>query len=442
MRLRPAFGLALLAGFAAPAQAWASPWTSPLSSVHLAQVPEPTSSKAPGGDTTTQPSETAPAESTTPQPTSSKAPDGPQPTSSRAPESGELPEPVDEPAPEPESSDPTVTEPDGEEASLAEQRRLAAADEAFHRHGIGVRSGITIIPTWILGKYLSTHTNALCRGDSVGDFAAERGLLRTDGCNFYAGGEYTYRFSRIFDLTTAVGYQRLHTPSGYWLDNGQYDGTPQSLGGADYTEVDLHMMFLELDFIARAPIVVTENVEFGIGGGGGIGLGILFGGVYQTPLGSRPWGFDPDTGQVDFASCQSLNDLGDTTRCTPRWDAGEDFDDVPPDEDDLDTPNPNLFATCDGKNCSANDLSAFGYRQKQGSIPPVIPVVNLLLSARLIIKDAFAISINGGFNTGFYFGGTLAYFFGPSKQDEMGVGAAGGSAKRRNRKPQRILVRR
>jgi hypothetical protein len=445
MRLGSALGLALLTGLCFPTAAQAAPWAAPLSlharSVRLAQVPEPTSSKAPGTPATPAPtSPTVPA-SPPPQPTSSVAPPsgGPQPTSSRAPASGEVPDPVEyEP---PVAEDPTEEPEEEEEATLQTQRRLAAKDEAFHRHGIGVRGGITIIPTWILGNYLSTHTNALCRGESLGDFAVERGLLKVDGCNFYVGPEYTYRFSRIFDLTTSVGYQKLHTPEGFWIDNGQYDGTAASLGGADYTEVDLHMMYMELDFVARAPIVVTENVEFGIGGGGGIGLGVLFGGVYQTPLGARPWGFDPTTGEVDFASCQSLNDLGDHRRCTPRWDAGEDGDQVPPAESDLETPNPNLFATCTKDKCSASDLQALGYRNKQGGVPPVIPVVNIILSARLIIKDAFGISLNGGFNTGFYFGGSMMYFFGPSSQDDMGIGPAGAS-RRREKKRKRELARR
>jgi hypothetical protein len=420
--MRPASGLGLglfvVVASGLPSVASASPFGAPLT-LH-ARAAAAAAAQPETGDT--------------PQPTSSKAPvtADPQPTSSRAPESGEIPEAEPQPEPEPEPvPDESVTL-ESERESTAE--RVAAKDNPFHRHGIGVRGGITNIPTWILSRWLETHSNSLCRGDGVGNFAAERGNIRTDGCNFYIGGEYTYRFSRIFDLTTSVGYQRVYAPPAYWLDNGQYDGTPASLGGADFTEIDMHLMFMEVDFIARAPIVVTKDFELGIGGGAGIGLGVLFGGVYQTPLGSNPWGFDPATGDVDFASCQSVSDLKNTQRCTPRWDAGEDGDQVPPDENDLDTPNPNLFATCDGKDCSKGDLSAFGYRQKQGGVPPVIPVVNLILSARFLIKDAFGISINGGFNTGFYFGGSLMYFFGPTKQDDMGIGPADGTARRGHRR--------
>ena len=195
-------------------------------------------------------------------------------------------------------------------------------------------------------------------------------------------------------------------------------------------------MFLELDFIARYPIFVNENVEFGMGGGAGIGLGILFGDVYQTPLGSDPAGFTPGGGRTD--TCNTLDDLKDHRRCTPRWDPIEDGDMTPPDEDTLETPNGDLFATCSKGECSESDLQRFGYRRQQGGIPPVIPVVNILLNARVIIKDAVGIGVTGGFNTGFYFGGNLQYFFGESRQDDYGVGPA--SAKRKRRKQRRLQM--
>src|SRR5690606_6595234 len=163
----------------------------------------------------------------------------------------------------------------------------------FNRHGIGVRGGIAVLPTWIFSRYLDAHTNALCRGDNIGDFAEKHGLLKTDGCNFYVGGEYTFRQSRVLDIVAAIGYQSLKAPDGYWLDKGEFDptSTTNSLSAADYTEIDLSMMFIEADFVARAPLVVNDTVEFGLGGGAGIGLGILFGGIHQTAIGSDPRGF-------------------------------------------------------------------------------------------------------------------------------------------------------
>lgn len=323
-----------------------------------------------------------------------------EPTSSKAPPSDELPE-----IEAPQESEP--------EPAPAPSPR----DAPFRRHGVGMRGGISVIPTWILSRWVDAHTNALCRGDAVGDFAASRGLLETDGCNFYVGAQYVYRRSRIFDIVGTMGYQRVHAPEGYWLDElgstvAGVTGNP--LAGADYTEIDLHLLQIGVDFIARFPIIVRDDIEFGLGGGGGVGLGVVFGGIYQTPIGSAPQGYSPQTG-AQAGSCQTIQDLGDFTRCTPRYDPDEDPDGVPPDPSELDTPNPGLFATCTEGNCSKNDLRAFGYRQKNGDVPPVVPVPNLMLSARVIIKDTVGITLDGGFSTGFFFGGSVAYFFGEPK---------------------------
>jgi hypothetical protein len=282
---------------------------------------------------------------------------------------------------------------------------------------------------------VETQTNALCRGETVGNYARERGLLKTKGCNFYVGGEYIYRQSRILDIVGSLGYMHAHLPEGYWLDKGKYDGSPSSLAGADYTEVKLGMMFIEADFVARAPIIVTDDVEFGLGGGAGVGLGILFGGVWQTAIGSNPDGYVPGQGETQGATCRSPQDLGDFNRCTPRYDPMEDrrATKLGPMDPGLTDPNPMNYASCTADNCSENDLSKFGYRNKNSDVPPVIPVVNLILSARVIVKDTFGITINGGFNTGFYFGGALTYFFGKEFQKtradenkEAPGGAAGG----------------
>lgn len=337
-------------------------------------------------------------------------------TSSKAPASAALPptQPEPEPAAEPEPSaevDPSTS---------LESERGRARSRSFNRHGIGVRGGITVVPTWILAKYLDTHSNALCRGDSIGNFAAERGLLRTDGCNFYTALEYVYRQSRILDIDGVIGYQRLHSPDAFWLDKGQ--AAVNGLGGADYTEIKMDIMTMQVDFIARAPIVVRDDVELGIGGGGGLGLGIVFGGVWQTPLGDLPRGYDD--GVVDENSCLEQADLADFNRCTPRFDATENGADPNFNFNDLSDPNPQGFATCGADGCNTRDLDRFGYRKKNSDVPPVIPIVNLALSARVIIKDVFGITLTGGWNTGFYFGGSLNYFFGKQFQTDRSTGPA------------------
>lgn len=340
-------------------------------------------------------------------------------TSSKAPDSSSTPTVAEPPA-----GDPTEAEPDAEpepasDATL-EGERGKARSKTFNRHGVGVRGGITVVPTWILARYLETHGNALCRGDKVGNFAADRGLLKTQGCNFYTAFEYVYRQSRILDIVGVLGYQRLHTPDALWLDKGQ--SAVNGLGGADYTEVKMDIMTIEADFIARAPIVVRDDVEFGIGGGGGLGLGIVFGGVWQTPLGDAPAGFS--NGMATDDSCQTTDDLADFTRCTPKYDGTESGADPNFDFNDLSEPNPQGFARCSKGECNTADLDRFGYRKKNSDIPPVIPIVNLALSARVIIKDVFGITLTGGWNTGFYFGGSLNYFFGRQFQTDRSTGPA------------------
>lgn len=353
------------------------------------------------------------------------APDEPtspyEPTSSKAPESADD-VPAAEPAAEPASdTSHLVSDEAGEvEESSLEQERVHARTRDFNRHGVGVRGGIVVIPTWILSRYLDAHANALCRGDSIGNFAADRGLLKTKGCNFYVGGEYTYRQSRILDIVAAVGYQHLHTPDGYWLDKGQ--AAVNGVGGADYTEIKMGIVFMQADFIARAPIVVRDSVELGIGGGGGLGLGIVTGGIWQTALGDAPRGYS--NGTVHQNSCQKVGDLADFTRCTPRWDPTEAGAVDNLDTTQLSHPNADGYANCSRDRCNTGDLNKFGYRRKQSEVPPVIPIVNLVISARIIIKDVFGITLNGGWNTGFYFGGGLTYFFGKEFQKQGRSGPA------------------
>jgi len=384
--------------------------------------PTPTSSKAPTAEGTPAPASDDPVVAEPPPAA------GPQPMSSKAPKSEERAEPEPEEATPPpkRSSPPPPTK---------RRRGWKGGDVPFARHGIGARGGITMIPTWLLKSWFATHTNALCRGGSIGNFAKERGIVQQDGCNYYIGGEYIHRFNRVFDLAASVGYQRLAVPPGLWLTDKEYDASrPESLASADYTEIDMGFIFLEIDAIARVPLVVTKDVEFGIGGGGGLGLGIITGSIHQTSLGAAPTGYT-DAGGATAGTCNTPEDFADTRRCTPRYDVSEDGDMIPPDESDLSSPNPALFANCSKTKCNTSDLNAFGYRQRQGGVPPVIPVLNLLVSARLIIKDAVGIAVTGGFQTGFYFGGSLQYFFGAKRKDQVGLTAA-------KKKPGRVTVER
>lgn len=331
-----------------------------------------------------------------------------KPTSSKAPKSEELempaqPEPAPEVKPEP-TPEPTPVAPEPEKPK-------------WTRHGFGIRSGISVIPTWIVRGYVQSMTNALCRGNSVPSGKFGEGLTRVEGCNFYIGAEYIYRHSKNLDIVPAVAYHRLKAPDGYWLDDSEKTNGVPNLNAADYTQIDFSFVALQVDFIARGTLVETPDFAFQLGGGGGIGLGIITGkGLWQTPLGSPALGSTDGSAQ---ATCNSIADYSDFTKCTPHW-SGKDSDDKPIPSppngsmqlDDPNDPskNPDRFVKCTAGKCSESDLNLIG--RAKGINLPVIPIVNLLVTARFLIKDTFGINLTGGWNTGFYFGGSLQYFFG------------------------------
>ncbi|HEY0138193.1 MAG TPA: hypothetical protein VGB85_29115 [Nannocystis sp.] len=390
--MRPGFllasSLALL-----PSLAQASPYA------HLHALQDPAGAASPGTTTTTTTTTTV-----APAPTPATDPSL-RPTSSKAPPSKDL---VDQPAPEPQ---PVVTPPaPPPEESLAPP---PPPPNTWTRHGFGIRGGLTVIPTWAVRGYVQSLTNALCRGNSIPSGNLGKGLTRVDGCNFYIGGEYIYRQSENFDIVPAVAYHRVKAPDGLWLDDSEKDanGNP-NLGAADYTQVNFSHVSLQVDFIGRGNLIKTPDFAWQLGGGGGIGLGILTGkGFLQTPLGNPP-------GSPGGATCTSLEDYKDFTRCTPHYqDEEANGKNATADTHGslaLDTTdpmsNPGRFAKCNKDSCLGSDLDALG--RKKGINLPVIPIINILVTTRFMIKDTFGINITGGWQTGFYFGGSLQYFFG------------------------------
>ena len=355
---------------------------SPFARVHALQAPPTTSAPA------TTPTSSDPSL----QPTSSKAPPS-KDLVEPAPTPVEQPKVEPEPEPEPEAPPPP-------------------APEKWNRHGIGIRGGITVIPTFAVRGYVQSLTNALCRGSSIPSGALGDKLTRVGGCNFYIGAEYIYRASKVLDIVPAVTYARIKAPDGLWLDDSETDpitGKP-NLGAADYTQVNFSHVGLQVDFIGRGTLIKTADFAWQLGGGGGIGLGIITGfGFLQTPLGNP-------VGSPNGLTCNSIDDFSDFSKCTPHYqDLEANGKDSPaPGTLSLDGEaggNPFRFAKCTKDGCNGADLDALG--RKKGVNLPVIPIVNLLVTTRFIIKDTFGINITGGWQTGFYFGGSLQYFFGP-----------------------------
>ena len=371
---------------------------SPFARVHALQSPPATTTTTspatptPGATTTT----TTVTTTTTPAPTNPAL----QPTSSRAPMSKDLPEqpkPEEPPKVEPPPAEPEPVTPPPPEP------------EKWNRHGIGIRSGITVVPTWAFRSQSQSLTNALCRGDSIPSGKLGEGLSRVGGCNFYIGAEYIYRRSQNFDIVPAVAYHRLKVPDGIWLDSDEKTNGVPNLGAADYTQINFSHVSLQVDFIGRGNLIKTADFAWQLGGGGGVGIGIIPGsGFQQTPLGNPP-------GSPGGGSCTTLSDYKDFTKCTPHYQPGN-TDGIPPPAQgslSLDSQaggNPGRFAKCSKDGCDGADLDALG--RKKGINLPVIPIVNLLVTTRFLIKDMVGINITGGWQTGFYFGAGLQYFFG------------------------------
>lgn len=419
MRLPAPPLVALATTLILPAVADASPFAVPLTAHHLG-APEAT-----GGDA---PTDAAPSDA--PAETHAEAPaeDAASPDSEAAPTEGpdELEEPIGDPTAE-----------GGEDEELEDELEGPTKKGDFNANAIGLRGGIHLIPSYFLSGALASYANSVCR-DNVGQWGENHGLVYVDGCNFYVGGDYIRRVSRAFDVSVGLGYLHIKPPDSLWLDNNEWDrktcttdGGPSStcnLSAADYTEIDLRMFTIEVNFIGRGTLFRNGDVEIQMGGGGGVGAGILIGeGIRRTPLGDEPG--SPD----DADSCQTLADTADFRKCTPRYyddmDIDQDGDGEVADRtrDDVDmnggmapqgtTSTGNSFARCSEHKCDGSDLASFGASETGGTWP-VYPLVNIIVDFRVIVKDAFGISLQGGVKNGFFFGGGIQYYFGGGGKDK------------------------
>ncbi|PRP90495.1 hypothetical protein ENSA5_64100 [Enhygromyxa salina] len=437
MRL-PVLPVALATVLVIPAVAEASPFAVPLTAndLNLLVHEPPASSSAPSMDGEDAPADDAPADDAPAD--DAPADDAPADDAPADAEPADATEDVptgDEDAIDPTTGDPTEGEV-LEDDELDDELSGPTKKGDFNANAIGLRGGIHLIPSYFLNAALASYSNSLCRNE-VGSWGEQNGLVKVDGCNFYVGGDYIRRISRAFDISVGLGYLHIQPPDSLWLDNNEWDrdscttdegpGSACNLGAADYTEIDLRMFTVEVNFIGRGTLYRNEDVEIQLGGGGGVGVGVLIGdGVRRSPLGSDPG--SPN----DPNSCQTLADTADFRKCTPRYydDPGIDQDgdgmigDVSREDVDAGAPLPNgstirgdSWADCGRDKCNGSDLNAFGTVEDDGTWP-VYPLVNLLGSFRVIVKDSFGISIEGGIKNGFFFGGGIQYYFGGGGKDK------------------------
>lgn len=242
-------------------------------------------------------------------------------------------------------------------------------------HGVHVRSGIVLVPSFVLGQIFETYGNAACRRE-VGDFARGQGTNAVGGCNYYVEGGYRLSRGR-FAVQASLGYTRLFMPPSVWVSKGE------DVGAADLVQVRLHLATAQLDFIGEWPI--SRRVSWRLGAS--VGVGLLLGGLYRTQLGSQP------------AAC-SLETAGDLSICRP-FRAAE-FDE--PWRDDQG------YADCSRDECSEADLIRAG--RAKDPLPSMIPVGRIFTGPRVQVTDRLGVAADVGVGVGVTFGLSLDARFG------------------------------
>lgn len=292
------------------------------------------------------------------------------------------------------------------------------------RHGVGVQSGLMMIPKGFFKNKLAAYTLPRCRGGGPSDKAQAAGALRAEHCAWYLGLSYLYRRSENLEIRAAVEYRKLAFPDGYWLnrkdwsDNCSKDKGPDSncdLGMADYVELDFSHLFVGGDIVGFANVLKTPKWHVQVGGGGGLGLVVFTGKLlWQTPIGR---GAKERPGSAKGNTCRNLKDLQDFRRCQPQWwddpDTDQDGDGKKGNDelDDKKLEDQDGFASCTSESCLHTDLEKFGSRRQTFSIP-VLALPKVYASARVLFDQHYGLQIQGGFNGGLFLGAGIQYFFG------------------------------
>lgn len=259
------------------------------------------------------------------------------------------------------------------------RRARPTRTKASAEHGVHVRSGIVLVPSFVLGQFMETYGNASCRGGGrrkVGKFAEAQGTNTVGGCNYFVEGGY--RMSRRrFALQASVGYTQLFMPESVWVAKGE------EVDGGDLVEVDLHLATAQLDFIGEFPI--TRRLSWRLGAS--LGVGLLLGNVWRTQLGTQPDGCSFDT-------------AGDLRQCRPFRAA------------EFDEPwrATQGYADCSAGRCSQADLIRAG-RQRE-SLPSMVPVGRVFTGPRVQVSDRFGVAADVGVGVGVTFGLSLDARFG------------------------------
>jgi hypothetical protein len=199
--------------------------------------------------------------------------------------------------------------------------------------GVGARLRYVFLPKAMLNLFLEHSTSM----SSVG-FGAEVVGRKGDS-----------------DIVFGLEYDGASPEDGLYQDKGDDPGLCTSDSGTcpDYTRFDgLGMIGVDASFIWHANLSSKVQLRYG----GGLGIGIVTGAIYQTKM-----------------------------RCQPGTTVS-----------DLDDPN-----ACGDHNVGANQVEA---EKKSSDVPPVVPIIIALFGARFLISDNLAVNVETGFRDVFYLG--------------------------------------
>jgi hypothetical protein len=175
----------------------------------------------------------------------------------------------------------------------------------------------------------------------------------TSMMSFGIGGEVVRR-KGDFDIVFGLEYDSIGPESGLYLESGDVPDQNCVVNGQcpDYVTFDnFAVLGFDVSFIWHARLAGDRVM---LRYGAGIGVGLVLGEIYTT-----------DT------SCPA----GTTV-------------------DDLDDPN---------------HCPQMGSRMAEDDVPPVVPIVNVLLGARIKLIDKLTLNIEGGFRDVFFVGAGLDY---------------------------------
>jgi hypothetical protein len=228
-------------------------------------------------------------------------------------------------------------------------------------YGAAFRARWITLPSWFLGMF--TKANRPLSSYGVG-FEGVRRKRDAENPN------------RFWEISLGVGYQNMSPPDGNWLGNNH-----TASADTDWVQFkNLGLWTVDLSVIQRQ----FFNEVFGVHYGAGLGLGIVQGEVLRT----------------SSAGCTE-KDIGNSKLCRPNVC-------LSPNGGCKDSELKGTESRPLGSDSPANPR-----RFRETSIPPAIPILNLVFGLDFRIPQAPGLEfrLDAGFFNAFFLGGGVGYIY-------------------------------